>query len=477
MELFQEIGLLSNLKPSDNKMILKKVHIFHYLLLFVFESVAQIPDDLFGDPISSLFEVVKSKYEGTLLGLNTYITTIPSEKNYTINFLPVASNRLSSNKTILFYGKDAIMAGENTYDYGLHKLFFKKDWEQISFSTGIGYDYDGVNELYVGEAINTTENRIFESHKTLLINKWIENSIFANVNSTLHYSPQKWLISGVEIVHSIKNGIEYVEKNESTLNSLREYNDIIHYHNYDKGAFKNRLTIGAGLLKEFLSKRGNERLFLSYVIYERSREHSNLSVLDGVRSYFNDWVPDNVQFSGKDNHSNSIAVTCALTDRDPYKLYFDRKWNAHFEVFLKSVDLEVKMSGIVNKTQNANVWNFEGTFYGRTERVSTHYPLTIHGEVISEILMFSFFNLRLDSDLNSTIERYLKNEISSWNDVTISPYIGFTFPIKNRALIDFHYSPIISTVDVSRDNNSFSFGFDVLFHNVFQLRLSLVKNK
>jgi hypothetical protein len=213
------------------------------------------------------------------------------------------------------------------------------------------------------------------------------------------------------------------------------------------------------------------------VIYERSREHSNLSVLDGVRSYFNDWVPDNVQFSGKDNHSNSIAVTCALTDRDPYKLYFDRKWNAHFEVFLKSVDLEVKMSGIVNKTQNANVWNFEGTFYGRTERVSTHYPLTIHGEVISEILMFSFFNLRLDSDLNSTIERYLKNEISSWNDVTISPYIGFTFPIKNRALIDFHYSPIISTVDVSRDNNSFSFGFDVLFHNVFQLRLSLVKNK
>jgi hypothetical protein len=446
-----------------------------YYLLFVFESAAELPNDLFVFPIPSLFEVVKSNYEGTLIGLNTYMSYFPSEKNYTINFLPSASNRLSGNGTISFYGKDAILAGENTYDYGLHKLFYKKDLEKVSFSTGIGYDFDDVDEAYVDEKINTTENRIFESHKTLSIKKWTENTIFTNVNSTLHYSPQKWLISGFEIVHSIKNGMEYVEQTEITLNSLRESNDIIHYYNYDKGAYKNRVTIGAGLLNELLSKRGNERSFLTYVIYERNSEHSNISVLDGVRSYFSNWEPDNIQFSGKNNQSNSIALTCALTERDPYKLYLNREWNAHFQAYIRSVDLEIKMSRIINKTLSANLWNFNETFYGLTERVSTHYPLTIRGEFLSEIMIFSFLNLRLDSDLNSTIELYSKNEISSKSDITLLPYIGFAFPMQDKVLIDFHYSPIISSVGFSNTNNLFLFGFDMLFQTVFQLRLSLIK--
>jgi hypothetical protein len=434
--------------------------------------VVEIPSQ---PQIHPLFDAVKSEYGSITAGLNTYLTYDPFSDEIAEEFYPAISGSALGKGSFSFYGKNTICNGSHPFDYGMHKLFIKNKTGKFQFSTGIGYDYDGKRETEVFESIESSGNTIVGKNNCLIIEVWDENSIFGNINGFTPIDQWKKMLFGVEMVYSAKRGMEYQEQSEYARNAYIDSRDDIQFYNYDNGAYSYVFKAGAGLLKEFISKRGNRKLSVITLIYQRNREHSALSVIENVHSSFFQKLPDNIQFSGKDNFLNSIALDFLLSERDPDAFYLNDSKKRIINVNLKSMNIELAKTGIRNKTRSLNQWNTDDTYFGIAERNSTHYPLTLKGDAVSEIQFFSCFHLRLQTDIDGMLEFYARNKVIGKCILHTIPSIGCTQLIKNEVLIDLNFSNIDLDCGILGDMNQTNFGLDLLYHYIFQLRISLVK--
>ncbi|HEX2959523.1 MAG TPA: hypothetical protein VHO70_21995 [Chitinispirillaceae bacterium] len=425
-------------------------------------------------PIPSIFTATRSSYSLTDVDLNTSLYNDPLTKRSELHVNSTASQSFSENGLLSIYGNDFIQTGKNkSYDFGPHALFYSAKKGIVIAGVGIGYDYDRTKKSVISETVNLSGGTISDKNSILSICDWEENSIFANVNGSLKIVDTKKLLFGIEIDHTVKNGIEYNETSQYSTDTYLDFQDNITYFNYGDGAYKNRLSAGVGLLHEYLSKSGLERLFVASMIYEQEIEQSSMSLLDGVQSYFS-VIPDNIQFSEKNNYRNSITLELLLSEQLPDQIYLNISQHSIARMYSRYLSVAIQYSGVRNAIRSVNQWNLNDTYYGTETKKSQHYPLALTIMNVTDLILFRNFHVRFDSHFNGMIEFYSTNQVVGSCDLECIPSLGFTLPVKKTVLLDVNYSPFPVYINFKGMENWFDLGFEIPLRNIVQLRVALL---
>ncbi len=442
------------------------------LVIPAYTEVLQVPSQ---SQIPSLFESAASSYSLSKVDLNSTLPVYPQTIGTDIQLDLMASHSCFGNGSFSVYGKDNIRSGEKRFDFGSHQLFFHNTIGNCVLGVGAGYDYDGENDIKIDETVIMNGSIVSDKNRYLYINDWEENTFFGNVNGSVHINDKERLLFGVETAHTIKDGVEYRETTEYSTDMFLGFQDNITCFNYGNGAYRNRLAAGVGLLREYMSKRGYERLRFASLKYQQSIEHSDVSLIDGVRSYFFSSGPDNIQFSGKNNKSRSIVFDVLLSERFPDKIYLQHDRKKTVEIFPRFVKFTLQYEENRKSILSINQWNMNDVYYGVNERKSKHYPLSIMTYNVTDCIFLRKFRVRFDSHLDGIIERYPNGMVEGECVLICTPALGCTLPIRDIALLDINYFLFPVTTGYKGNNHSFNFGLDVSFSNVLQLRVVILK--
>jgi hypothetical protein len=423
----------------------------------------------------SLFEAVSASYSLSALNLNTVLPVNPLSKSTELKFYSAALQPCLRAGSFSIYGEDCIRRGENRFDFGSHKLYFHNTIGKILFGVGAGYNYDNKNYVNLQESTSLNGNNVYEKNSFLDINDWEENDIFVNVNGTFNYENSERFLFGFEMTHCVKHGVEYSEKVEYSTDVYSAFQDNITYYNYDDRAYRNILSAGTGLLHEYISKRRTERFRLLSLVYKQDIEHSDLLPLNGIRSYFLNSEPDNVQFSGKNFINRSLGFNILFSERSPDKVYLENTHRKKVKMYLKYLNFTLQYEGIKKSILSINQWNMNDLYYGVDERKSQNFPLSLSIHNVSDCILFGHFRLRFDSHIEGMVELYSKEQIGWKCTLDFTPSLGFTIPVKDIAVVDINYffSPV--KTGILGLHNSPEFGLDITYTSLLQLRIAILK--
>jgi hypothetical protein len=449
------------------------------LLLFLIGSSMRLSADEYEIPsrpqIPALYETVRSAYGSTNADLTISTSYHPYKDTVTVKLNPAVSGYSQGKYSFSFYGNNSIQNGDKNFDYGLHRFFISTGIKNFSLGTGFGYDYDNEEELEVSESYTYSGNSIVTIHSDLLIEDWDENSVFGNVNGCVSLEQFRKLIFGIEMIYSVKRGVDYREQSEYSRNILNYSRSDISFNNYGSGAYRYRLKAGIGFMKEYISKKNSKRLIAADLLYESKREHSDLAVIDHVRPLFFEKMADNVQFSGRNNYLNSIDLSLYLSEGDPDaagKIDSSRK---KIDFNLKYMNVSLGFSGIKKKIRSLNQWMTDDIYYGVNERASTRYPLRLKWSTCSDLRLFSRFRFRLLAEADGKMELFENRAISGDCRLNVIPYIGCAIPFLNNLFFDLNFTSTNIAIELSGGENQFSTVFDLYSQLCIQLRISIKK--
>jgi hypothetical protein len=457
-------------------MIFKKNILFQACIIISFTSHlhATIQDDPSQPPIPALFAATKSSYCLVSTELNAFFNKEIFTKQTDLRLYSKVSQACLGNGLISVSGDDFIQNGRKKYDFGPHTLFYSARKGDVAIGAGIGYDYDRIKNVNISEKFDVRGGTISDNYRYLSIRDWEENSLYANVNGSLKIDGTKRYLLGIEMNHTAKNGIEYNETAQYSTDGYRDFQDNITYFNYGDGAYRNQFSMGAGILKECASKRGDERLIVASMIYNHEKEHSNMSFIDNLRSYFS-ITPDNIQFSERNNSLNEIELAMLLSERVPEQLFLNVAQYPSARMYSKYLGFSLQYSSIRNTVRSFNQWNMNDIFYATQIKKSMHYPLSLEIKNCTDLILFRNFRVRFDTHFNGMIELYSGQKVGGICELEFLPYLGFTFLLKNTLLFDVNYTPTPVYVNYKGMVNSHDFGFEIPLRNVFQLRIAILK--
>lgn len=425
--------------------------------------------------IPLLFEAASSSYSLSIVDLNTFFPiNIPFNRTE-FHVYSAASQPCAGKGIISFYGENDIQSGEKKFDFGSHQLYFHTTIGNAIFGVGAGYDYDSKNNIKILETTKMNGSSVSEKNNCLYINDWEENSFFGNVNGSLVLDKNERLLLGIEMTHSVKNGVEYSETAEYSTDVYQGFQDNITSFNYDAGAYRNKLSAGTGILYEYQSKRGGERLRLFSIKYNQELEHSDLLPISGVKSYFFSSEPDDIQFSGKNNSSRSLALDLLLSERSPDKVYLENVHEKTVNMYVKFVNFALQYEEICKSILSINQWNMNDIYYGVDEKKSKHYPLSFLVNNVTDCILFGNFRIRFDSHFDGNVELYSKEEFDVRSALEFTPCLGYTLPFRDIVVLDINYYLFPVTTSFEKRKNSFDFGLDVTNTSQLQLRIAILK--
>lgn len=425
--------------------------------------------------IPAMYETVRSAYGSTSADLKISTLYHPYTDDITAKLKPAISGYSYGKYSYSFYGNNSIKNGHNNFDYGLHRFFVSGNIKNLSLGTGFGYDYENKKILEINEGYTYTGNSINKIHNILSIEDWEENSLFGNVNGSISLEQWKKLIFGIEMIYSVKRGIEYREESEYPPNFFNYSRSDIKFNNYGNGAYNYQLKAGIGVLKEYLSKRNRKRLIVADLLYERERAHSDLAVIAHVRPLFFEKMADNVQFSGRNNYLNSIALSLYISECDPDAAFMNSRGRKTTDLNLRYMNVSLGFSGIKKKIMSLNQWMTDDMYYGVNERESTHYPFRLNWNTSADLQFFSRFRFRLQTDAEGKMEFLENNVIVGDCKLNIIPFIGCGIPFLSICFFDLNFSAGNLTCELSSGKDQFMAGLEYFNRYCVLMRVSIKK--
>lgn len=425
--------------------------------------------------IPAIYETVRSAFGSTSADFTISTSYHPCIDTVTAQFNPSISGYSYGKYSFSFYGNNSIRSGNDNFDYGLHRFFISGSIKKFSLGTGFGYDYDNKKIFEINEFYTCSGNSIVKIHNSLSIEDWEENSLFGNVNGCISLGQWNKLIFGIEMIYSVKRGVEYREQSEYSCNFLNYSRSDINFNSYGNGAYNYQFKAGVGLLREYLSKRNRKRLIAADLLYERERAHSDLAVIDHVRPLFFEKMADNVQFSAGNNYLNSIALSLYVAECDPDVAFMNDSGRKKTDLNLRYMNVSLGFSGIKKKIRSLNQWMTDDMYYGVNERASTHYPFRLNWNTSADLHLFSRFRFRLQTDAEGQMEFLENNVIVGDCKLNVIPYIGCGIPFLSNYFFDLNFSAATFSCGMYGGEDQFMTVFDLFSRFCIQLRVSIKK--